>query len=185
MPETDYNPREVYEMIHKADPLYSGDHRSHGKGLEPLVVGASLLDVGCGRCLFVQAFHKLRTKAVDISQVVVDELAALGIDIQRAEIQSLPFDDNTYDTVCAFDVLEHIPPDELRQAISELKRVAARRVLLTIGKRPHVYSGIQLHLTLKPFKEWVELLADDNWDILYQGEQWSSVSYMFALEARK
>jgi len=182
--ETNYNPREVYEQLHIADSTYSGDHRSHGRGLEALVVGKSLLDVGCGRCLFVQAFPELRTVAVDISGVVVAELTAQGITAVRAEIQALPFARDEFTTVCAFDVLEHIPPGEVDTAISELKRVASKRVLLTIGKRGHVHSGWQLHLTLKPFNEWALLLADDRWRIIYDSEHWSHVSCMFALEAR-
>lgn len=186
MCETNYNPREIYELLHTADPDYSGDRRSHGRGLEPLVAGDSLLDVGAGKCLFVAdpAFRDMRTVAVDISDVAVDALIRQGVHAQRAEIQALPFSDNAFDTACAFDVLEHVPPDQVDKAISELKRVARLRVLLTIGKRPHVHSGYQLHLTLKPFAEWAAMLEDETWVMLYKGEDWSPVSYMYCLEAR-
>jgi len=184
MAETNYNPREVYEMLHRADPDYSSDRRSHGRGLEPLVTGKSLLDVGAGKCLFVQEFDGIRCVAVDLSQVAVEWLRERGVIARQAEIQHLPYSDNEFDTVCAFDVLEHVPPDDLMQAISELKRVARLRVLLTIGKREHVHTGYQLHLSLRSFKEWAGILEDESWVILYRGEQWSHVSYMFALEAR-
>jgi ubiquinone/menaquinone biosynthesis C-methylase UbiE len=176
-------PREVYEQLHAADQWYSCDARCHGRGLEPLVVGKSLLDVGCGRTLFVNEFPELKCTVLDISQPVIDDMRRAGITAIRGEVQHLPFADNEFDSVCAFDILEHVPPDELAQAITELKRVASLRVLITIGKRSHVHTGTELHLSLMRFAEWREMLHDEKWVIIYDAEHWSNVSYMFVLEA--
>ena len=45
----------------------------------------------------------------------------LNIDVVKASILELPFEDNSYDLVCAFDVIEHVDDDSL--ATKELKRV--------------------------------------------------------------
>jgi SAM-dependent methyltransferase len=43
------------------------------------------------------------------------------IDIINGSITELPFEDESYDLVCAFDVIEHIDDDKL--AVSEMRRV--------------------------------------------------------------
>jgi SAM-dependent methyltransferase len=49
-------------------------------------------------------------------------LISLGkIDCVNASITELPFDNSTFDIVCAFDVIEHVEDD--RKAVSEMHRV--------------------------------------------------------------
>ena len=43
------------------------------------------------------------------------------IDVVQASLTELPFGDNSFDVVCAFDVIEHIENDQ--QAINEINRV--------------------------------------------------------------
>lgn len=46
--------------------------------------------------------------------------------------EPLPFSDNSFDVVCAFQVLEHIPFDKVPYALSEVARVSAKHVLFDI-----------------------------------------------------
>lgn len=48
------------------------------------------------------------------------------------DITKLPFKDNSFDTVCAFEVLEHIPFDEFPHAIKEMNRVAKKFVIISL-----------------------------------------------------
>ena len=43
---------------------------------------------------------------------------------------ALPFADDAFDLVCAFDTLEHVPPDQRQAFVSECVRVARRWVVL-------------------------------------------------------
>ncbi len=52
----------------------------------------------------------------------------LGLDVVESELESLPFEDNLFDVVCIFDVIEHI--EEQKVAISELYRVCKTGGLL-------------------------------------------------------
>ena len=54
----------------------------------------------------------------------------LNIDAVKGSITELPFDDNSFDLVCAFDVIEHVKQDDL--AVREMKRVCAHNGKLCI-----------------------------------------------------
>ncbi len=61
------------------------------------------------------------THFIDISAPVVERLNARGGIAVSAEIGVLPFDDQRFDLVCAFDVIEHVADD--RRLFGELSRV--------------------------------------------------------------
>ena len=52
----------------------------------------------------------------------------LGLTVVEGSVESLSFDDNVFDVVCAFDVIEHIEQQE--QAINELFRVCKNNGVL-------------------------------------------------------
>lgn len=95
-------------------------HRSSGK---------RVLDVGCGNgyvtCKFAQAGASvvavdLTDKGVELTKARLS-LAGLEADVRRADAESLPFGDDTFDVVVSFGVLHHTPDTET--AISEIHRV--------------------------------------------------------------
>ncbi|GAC1537656.1 MAG: hypothetical protein NVS3B12_21890 [Acidimicrobiales bacterium] len=94
------------------------------------------LDVGCATGFVVEALRELGVDAegVDISQYAVDH-AALGAagHIRRADLRhGLGFHDRSFELVTALETLEHLPPDEVPGAVSEIARVAGKWVLCTI-----------------------------------------------------
>ena len=48
----------------------------------------------------------------------------LKMEVIEASVTELPFPDNEFDLVCAFDVIEHVENDE--QAMEEMKRVCKK-----------------------------------------------------------
>ena len=54
----------------------------------------------------------------------------LPIKVINGSILELPFADNTFDLVCAFDVIEHVEDDKL--ALAEMKRVCKQNGLITV-----------------------------------------------------
>ena len=59
--------------------------------------------------------------------------------------EKLPFPDNHFDVICAFQVLEHIPYEKVEFALSELARVTKKYVMLDV---PQYGSHVQLILKL-------------------------------------
>jgi ubiquinone/menaquinone biosynthesis C-methylase UbiE len=57
-----------------------------------------------------------------------------------ADIRDLPFVDASFDTVIAFEVLEHIPWDQVEKALAELHRVTKRYVIISIPYASAVFE---------------------------------------------
>lgn len=54
----------------------------------------------------------------------------LGMEVTEASVTELPFEDETFDLVCAFDVIEHVEDDN--RAVQEMKRVCKKGGYLAI-----------------------------------------------------
>jgi SAM-dependent methyltransferase len=54
----------------------------------------------------------------------------LGMDVTEASVTELPFDDESFDLVCAFDVIEHVEDDS--RAMLEMKRVCKKGGFIAI-----------------------------------------------------
>ncbi len=100
----------------------------------------SILEVGVGDKVFGN-FIKDNTS---VSYTSLDIASDLGPDI-IAPITNTGLQDNSFDVVCAFEVLEHIPFDQFEVAIRELCRVSKKRVIISI---PHFGPAFQLLLKI-------------------------------------
>jgi len=86
----------------------------------------SVLEVGGGIGILKALLQKF-----NISSTIADIAEDLNPDIVGS-VTSLPCDDNSYDAVCAFQVLEHLPFAEFKNSLLELKRVTRKHVILSI-----------------------------------------------------
>lgn len=96
--------------------------------------GASLLDVGSGSAgLSPWLGPDWSVTAVDTSfDDYGGAIAPLADDARRleADARALPFVDGAFDVTVALDLLEHISPTDRAEALSELARVTARRLVV-------------------------------------------------------
>lgn len=94
--------------------------------------GLKILNVGCGpgrSSQYLSSFGEVTSVEYDKDCC---EFASerTGLDIINGSITELPFQDQSFDLVCAFDVIEHVEDDQL--AVSEMKRVAKENGVLLI-----------------------------------------------------
>lgn len=95
--------------------------------LERLERGDSVLDVGCGGGFLANALAEMRFKVtgVDVSEeslaVARRHDSTRTVDYRFGDAYSLPFEDKSFDVVCAMDFLEHI--EDPQRAIKEFSRV--------------------------------------------------------------
>jgi len=67
------------------------------------------LNLGCG-------------EDIRAGYVNIDAIARRGVNLV-CDITKIPVKNKSYDVVCAFEVLEHIPYDDFEAALKEMKRV--------------------------------------------------------------
>ncbi len=123
----------------------------------------NVLDVGVGN-KFVAEY--LRKHGGDIKTFDFDE--SLEPDIV-GDVREIPLANDSYDTVCAFQVLEHLPFEYFPKCVSELRRVAKNYVLISL---PHgrIYSRFRLPkfgdvLLPKPFGRWRPVPPEHEWEM--------------------
>jgi SAM-dependent methyltransferase len=92
----------------------------------------SALDVGCGMGRLLSRLKRSCACAgADISFKALQRSPMKGVCVQ-ALIQSLPFASQSFDAVLCTEVLEHIPEDMFPVAISELRRVTRKYILVSV-----------------------------------------------------
>ncbi len=103
----------------------------------------SLLDVGSGRGVFLipflETFPYIETKSIDILDKRIDLLSALargGIEnlrVEKADICSFPYPEDSVDIVTMLEVLEHIP--NFGAAIESAVKMARKYVIVTVPSK--------------------------------------------------
>lgn len=86
----------------------------------------NVLEIGIGNGLLS---YMLGKAGLDVTTLDFD--ASLQPDVV-ASVTDMSFDDGSFDVVAAFEVLEHIPYEEVPKALSEVHRVCRRAALISL-----------------------------------------------------
>ena len=128
-------------MVHY-NPILAEIKRMTGRGANV----HSVLDVGCSHGGGVRALWNmgLNASGVDVSTTAVNMArerqgdnpqSCVGECWQQAPATSLPFADFSFDAIVSTDVLEHLEPPDVDDAVAELARVARKWMVLKISNR--------------------------------------------------
>ena len=154
--------KELYDKIYTDQTKSNYGHRNHGgEYIDVLRVfrkdkyPSSWLDVGCGHNELIESLRDKKSKPYIQDALGVD-FSCPGAD-QKCDILGMPFPDKRWDFISAFDVLEHLSPETIPDALNEMKRVS-KRFMFTIDFRLSVYviDGVNVHLTVWPRELWAE-----------------------------
>ncbi|NQS97058.1 MAG: class I SAM-dependent methyltransferase [candidate division Zixibacteria bacterium] len=120
---------------------------------DKVIPGASALDAGCGDGYLIEALLSETSSltGVDISRVALGlARRRLGADVPliQAFLEKLPFRENAFDIVVSAHTLEHVK--DIGKAVSEIKRVASRRIIILLPSQEYIPYSMDYHLHFFP-----------------------------------
>ena len=99
----------------------------------------TVLEVGSGDGRLIgplsKKYKKIICNAVDVNDILLEYIDTNWSDVRtyKGNITELPFKDNEFDLVYTYQVIQHIHPEDIQQALQELIRV---------GKEIWMFEGI-------------------------------------------
>jgi len=103
----------------------------------------SVLEIGPGDRVFesyIKNNSEINYKSIDIAEDLNPDIVA--------NIEKIPLEDNSFDVVCVFEVLEHLPFEKFPEVLKELKRVSKKYIIMSV---PHWGRHFALELKLPYF----------------------------------
>lgn len=102
-----------------------------------LMVGSSVLDVGCGKGFMMHDFAELipgvEIKGIDISKYAIENaLEDMKPHVQVADAKKLPFPDKSFDLVISINTIHNLPLEECKEALREIMRVSRQDAFVTM-----------------------------------------------------
>lgn len=166
---TDEENRRIYDDVYSQQPMYGTASAGRIEMIEqscvPLIPkGSRVLDVGGGTDSFIKrlynADHISGGIVIDIAEHAVDYQISIGVPAVHGVVNDLPFEDNEFDIVTAFELIEHLEPEDIDQALNELCRVSGSLVMMTICPFRCDHLGYDLHRTMHTHEWWVDKLSE-------------------------
>ena len=124
----------------------------------------TIYDAGAGNCRYTR---KLMKRGYDVRGT---EFAALPLEkfckdlvddgvVFQSSLTDIPFKEDFFDLVTSFEVLEHVPINDVDRAIAELVRVSKGQIFATISLRRSVLDlpfpkDPKIHVTVKQRSWW-------------------------------
>ena len=149
---TDAGMTEVYERAHANVAERETDLNEPCTTLVlDRIIGPTILEVGCGAGYLSGQLR--RHGQVTACDLVLDPMLAErypDVRFETAPMTTLPFPDRSFDTVVSTHTLEHVL--DIGRALSELRRVARRRLVLVVPRQRPYRDTFDLHLHFFPYR---------------------------------
>ena len=137
----------------------------------------SVLDVGCGRGYFLNLLTERREDIKATGLDVLQHVPLKSAKYVQGAMENLPFKDNSFDVVFTSHTVEHVR--DLKKSISELKRVAKKKVIVVTPRQRYNFYTMDLHLNFFPERyhmtEMMDMelytLSNEKGDWVFVGEK--------------
>lgn len=118
--------------------------------IEKAIKGNTVLDAGCGHGYLAKRLAKhFQVTAVDFNIDACVTLEASSFNLVRGDIENLPFQNDSFDTVVCAHTLEHVI--NLPATMTRLRDVARKRLIIVVPlQRPYKYT-FDLHVQFFPY----------------------------------
>ncbi len=102
-----------------------------------LTKDSSVLDVGCGKGFMMHdmaaAIPGIKLQGIDVSDyAIANAIEDMRSFIQKGNAKELPFPDKSFDVVISINTIHNLPPEECRQSLREIQRVARKGAFITM-----------------------------------------------------
>ena len=142
---------EGYDVFLESEGQHLSRRLRDAFALAEVVPGMKVLDVGCGRGEIIRHCMRLGVESYGIDyaeaatrmsqEVIESELAAnpeaLNAGVCRSDAKRLPFPTGYFDRVLLFDVVEHLYPWELQEALLDIRRILKDDGMLIVHTAPN------------------------------------------------
>lgn len=122
------------EVVRKR--IHHGDWVRTGIVLDWVRGCGSILDIGAGQGLFVNALALTGAaetiRGIDIRDYSLYSELWPGFERIMVDAEQMPFADGAFDTVVCMEVIEHLPDGKLERVLAQARRVARRRLILSV-----------------------------------------------------
>ena len=120
----------------------------------------SIVDVGCGKGNFPIWCYDNNIKKVIGIDFAADLPSHNHIIFIKAFAHNLPLEDKSVEYVTAFDVMEHLIPEDTDLVLKEFKRVSIKGLIFSICYRPSgiLVDGNNLHPNVHDKNWWIKKL---------------------------
>ena len=110
LPESLAGDEEFYRALEKWSPFYYRENRWEYAIAKKFTKNKSVLEVGSGRGYFLRQNEEFASSALglELNQSAIEKKVT-NFDIQQKYIEDVAESGNSFDVLCSFQVLEHIP----------------------------------------------------------------------------
>lgn len=153
--------KEYITAYEQFDSLIKARETDLSRGSVKLILsnisGKTVLDAGCGKGYLVVKLSKdFTVTAMDLVESKFLAENYPKINWVKGNIERMPFENEAFDTVICTHTLEHVV--NIFEAISELRRVTKRRLIVVVPKqRPYFYT-FDMHFHFFPYTYSLQML---------------------------
>lgn len=130
-----------------------------------------ILDIGCGKGFMLYDFQQLMPGAViagiDISSYAVkNSLSAVRPFLKIASAENLPYQDKSFDLVISINSIHNLPPERLKTALREIRRVSRGNSYITVdawhneAERQNLFKWVLTAETMMHVDDWKRVFEE-------------------------